>query len=165
MTRHLTQITNDAFRESYKNQYGFYPSMLGAAFGWASQQTVYHIFDGLTSFGDDMLGNVPLIGGSLQDIFTGICGAVYGLIARWAYSDWANQGDQVTKQFEQVIADYEAKLKALTDSAQTQLDQLNGLIDQAKKTLQDHGVRIDQLEQKLSALNILDLSKLIGKLP
>lgn len=186
MGRHLTEISTQTLKDSYLKQTGHYPTWLGETFGWSGQRSVYNICDTLYSFIDDMMPDYfPF--GQVQDVMMAIVAAVYGVIGRWWYWDWAYRGDEIVQQFDNVINDYKARVnqavqdaKALverdfitplknqlttlttqTKAAQSSLDQLNAQINDAKKTLESHGIRISQLEQKPS----LSLPKIFNSLP
>jgi hypothetical protein len=166
MGKHLTEISSDALKEGYKNQFGFYPSWLGQAFGLSNQRTIYHVFDSLYSYIDDLFPDYfPL--GDVQNVIMNAIKSAYQLIAYWGYADWAQQGDQIVKQFDSIVADFTVKLQNAVDRAQAQLDQLNSLTTQAKQILENHGIRIQELEKKLDLLNILDLKNIniMGLLP
>jgi FtsZ-binding cell division protein ZapB len=183
MGRHLTQISIETLKDGYLKDKGHYPTWLGQAFGWAGQQGVYHIFDSLYSFIDDMMPDwFPL--NIVQDIMMAVCAGVYALIDKWFYGDWADTGDQIVGKFDEVINDYKARVnqavqdaRALverefitplknqvttltlkTNQAQSKLDELNALIKKAEDTLGSHDARIRALEEKAGQpLNLQNL--------
>jgi hypothetical protein len=176
MGKFIKQIDIDVLKESYKTQSGHYPTWLGEVFGWSGQQTIYNIFEQLAEFTDELVPEILVIG-MIDDVLIQIYQAAYNVLAHFAYWDWAYRGDDLAKTFDSIIADYQSKVnQAVQDaknlverefisplrnqtaalqtqiaSATAQLGNLNRMIDDAKKTLSNHGVRIQDLESKTNS--------------
>jgi uncharacterized protein YqgV (UPF0045/DUF77 family) len=190
MGRHLTELSAQTLKDSYLKQTGHYPTWLGETFGWSGHRSVYNICDTLYSFIDDMMPDYfPF--GQVQDVMMAIVAAVYGVIGRWWYWDWAYRGDDLVKQFDNIINDYKTRVnQAVQDAralverefitplknqvsavttqvnqAQSKLDELNALIKKAEDMLGSHDSRIRALEEKAGQpLNLKNLFQK-GSLP
>jgi len=167
----IKQIDINLLKESYKTQTGHYPTPLGEVFGWSGQQTIFNIAEQLAEGIDSIFPDYfPF--GTVQDLLIAVFQWAYERLAYFSYWDWAYRGDDMTKQFNNIIADYQAKvaqavqdakalverefiapLRTQTAALQTQiqlatakLGNLNSLIDSANKTLSSHEIRIKDLE-------------------
>jgi hypothetical protein len=178
------------FKQTYYDHKGHYPSALGEIFGFVGQAAIFNVCDALYAFTDDLFpDNIPLVS-TVQDVLMAVYKAVYHFIGQYYYDDWAWSGDQITAKFDDIIADYKAKvnqavndakalverdlinpLKAKIDTLNAQisiatanLDNVNRMIDSAKKTLTEHGVRLQYLEAKINTNNPLaNLEKIFKK--
>lgn len=171
---YITELTKFQLQTSYKKQTGSYPTWLGDAFGWSGSHSIYNLAEQMCHFIDEIVPDwFPF--GTMQSLLTTIIKAAYKVLAHYFYWDWAYRGDQLVKEFDKLIGDYKAKIeKAVADAkayiennfiaplkskidyingeingAQTKLDDLNRLIEQAKKTLTDHDIRLKQLESRV----------------
>lgn len=177
----IKEIDGDKLKESYKTQTGHYPTPLGEVFGWSGQRTVYNIVEQMAQGVDSIFPDYfPF--GQVQDLMIAVFQWAYNSLGYFAYWDWAYRGDDMTKQFDSIIADYQTKvaqavqdarnlvqrefinplqdqanaLKAEIKTAMAQLGNLNTLIDSANRTLTSHEVRLSDLEGK-SVFDILKL--------
>lgn len=181
----IKELDGNVLKESYLKQTGHYPTALGEVFGWSGQRTVYNIVEQLAQ-GVDALFPDYFPFGTVQDLMIAVFQWAYNSLGYFAYWDWAYRGDDMTKQFDNIIADYQTKvaqavqdakalverefiapLRTQTAALQTQiqlatakLGNLNSLIDSANKTLSNHEIRVTDLEASFKKNPLQNLFKL-----
>jgi len=185
VTTKIKKLGFDVLKESYKNQTGHYPTPLGEVFGWSGAQTIYNIAEQLAEAVDSIFPDYfPF--GNVQDLLIAVFQWAYERLAYFSYWDWAYRGDDMTKQFNNIIADYQAKVaqavqdaKALVErefinplrtqaanlqtqiqGARAQLDNLNSLINRANQALASHETRLADLEAAIKKNPLQNLFKL-----
>jgi len=181
----IKKLGFDVLKESYKTQTGHYPTALGEVFGWSGAQTIFNIAEQLAEAVDSIFPDYfPF--GTVQDLMIAVFQWAYERLAYFAYWDWAYRGDDMTKQFDNIIADYQTKVaqavqdaKALVErefinplktqatnlqtqiqGARAKLDNLNNLIDRANTTLSSHEIRLADLEASFKKNPLQNLFKL-----
>jgi hypothetical protein len=185
ITRYSSE-TEDAWVKSYESLgYGGSGTVdpVSKVFGWANHERFYAEMEAWCFFIDTLCPDFwPL--SEVQNIFIAIVRAIYKREAQSAYYKGLDQGRAIVKQVEGVVdwatksisgavSDLQARverefinplrtqaadLQNKINAASAQLGELNRLIADAKKALQTHEIRLQQLEAK--AKQGFDISKL-----
>lgn len=186
----IAKLSTDSLKEGYKNSEGHYPSYLGELFGWSGNEIAYDVCELFAEgFASLMPDYFPF--SVLEGVLVAVCKVVYDSLGQFGYTIFAARGDNVDYEFKKTIDDMTAKIKNEAEAlrsqiqhdvidplksqaywltvdinkAKAELTTVNDQIEKAKKTLTDHGLRIDILEQKVGEDSIrTEILKVMEKL-